>query len=110
MEVAFNQLFDKICRMRQAVMEDMQNVDLSLGTELEAFRKVYKVTETEEERMLLNWLLANLEYANASWLSDLSMAYWDQDDPYEMGGDHCFIPGRNGRFGEGTGGEHSYIV
>ena len=43
--------------------------------------------------MLLNWHLANLEYANASLMSNLSMAYWDQDDPYEMGGNHCFIPG-----------------
>ena len=48
--------------------------------------------------MLLNWHLANLEYANASLMSNLSMAYWDQDDPYEMGGDHCFIPGGNETF------------
>ncbi|XP_057501807.1 lysine-specific histone demethylase 1 homolog 1-like [Actinidia eriantha] len=31
-------------------------------------------------------------------MSNLSMAFWDQDDPYEMGGDHCFIPGGNERF------------
>lgn len=97
-EVAFNQLLDKVCKLRQAILEEMRDVDVSLGTALEAFRKVYKVLETEEERMLLNWHLANLEYANATWLSQLSMAYWDQDDPYEMGGDHCFIPGGNGRF------------
>lgn len=97
-EVAFNQLLDKVCKLRQAILEEMRDVDVSLGTALEVFRKVYKVAEAEEERMLLNWHLANLEYANATWLSDLSMAYWDQDDPYEMGGDHCFIPGGNGRF------------
>ncbi|EOY18785.1 Flavin containing amine oxidoreductase family protein [Theobroma cacao] len=27
----------------------------------------------------------------------LSLAFWDQDDPYDMGGDHCFLPGGNGR-------------
>ena len=94
-EVAFNQLLDKVCKLRQAILEDMKNVDVSLGTALEAFRKVYRVAETE---MLLKWHLANLEYANVTWLSDVSMAYWDQDDPCEMGADHCFIPGGNGRF------------
>ncbi|XP_077237340.1 lysine-specific histone demethylase 1 homolog 1-like, partial [Tasmannia lanceolata] len=42
--------------------------------------------------------VANLQYANASLLSDLSLAYGDQDNPYEIGGDHCFIPGGNVRF------------
>lgn len=97
-EAAFNKLLDKVCKLREAVLEEMEGVDVSLGTALDAFQKVYGVAEVEEEKMLLNWHLANLEYANASSLSDLSMAYWDQDDPYEMGGDHCFIPGGNGRF------------
>ncbi|XP_043721421.1 lysine-specific histone demethylase 1 homolog 1 [Telopea speciosissima] len=97
-EVSFNQLLDKVCKLRQAVMDEVESSDVSLGTALEAFRQVYRVGEDPQERMLLNWHLANLEYANASLLSDLSMAYWDQDDPYEMGGDHCFIPGGNGRF------------
>ncbi|GFZ18307.1 LSD1-like 1 [Actinidia rufa] len=51
-----------------------------------------------QERMLLNWHLANLEYANATLMLNLSMAFWDQDDPYEMGGDHYFIPGGNERY------------
>ncbi|KAJ4910472.1 Lysine-specific histone demethylase 1-like protein 1 [Raphanus sativus] len=50
------------------------------------------------ERMLFDWHLANLEYANATLLGNLSMAYWDQDDPYEMVGNHCFIPGGNETF------------
>lgn len=97
-EMKFNQILDKVCKLRQAILEEMRDVDVSLGTAFEAYRKVHGVAEDEEERMLLNWHLANLEYANATWLSELSMAYWDQDDPYEMGGDHCFIPGGNGRF------------
>ncbi|XP_039114060.1 lysine-specific histone demethylase 1 homolog 1-like [Dioscorea cayenensis subsp. rotundata] len=97
-ETAFNQLLDKACKLRESILEEFQSVDVSLGTALEAFRKAHGVAETPEERMLLNWHLANLEYANAALLSDLSMAYWDQDDPYEMGGDHCFIPGGNCRF------------
>ncbi|XP_068643404.1 lysine-specific histone demethylase 1 homolog 1-like [Aristolochia californica] len=97
-EYSFNKLLDKVCKLRQAVSDEVKAVDMSLGTALETFRQAYRVAEDIEERMLLNWHLANLEYANASSLSDLSLAFWDQDDPYEMGGDHCFIPGGNGRF------------
>lgn len=97
-EVAFNQLLEKVCKLRQVILKDVKSVDVSLGSALEAFRQAYGVADTLEERMLLNWHLANLEYANAALLSDLSMAFWDQDDPYEMGGDHCFIPGGNVRF------------
>ncbi|CAN1315417.1 Lysine-specific histone demethylase 1 homolog 1 [Linum perenne] len=80
------------------MIEEVKSADVNLGTALEAFRHAYKVAEDRQERMLLNWHLANLEYANASLMSNLSMAYWDQDDPYEMGGDHCFIPGGNETF------------
>lgn len=96
-EVSFNELLDKVCKLRQGIMEEVKSVDVSLGTALEAFRSVYKVAEDPMERMLLDWHLANLEYANATLMSNLSMAFWDQDDPYEMGGDHCFIPGGNER-------------
>ncbi|XP_022769326.1 lysine-specific histone demethylase 1 homolog 1 isoform X2 [Durio zibethinus] len=97
-EVSFNKLLDRVCKLRHSMIEEVKSVDVSLGTALEAFRNVYKVAEDSQERMLLNWHLANLEYANASLMANLSMAYWDQDDPYEMGGDHCFIPGGNERF------------
>ncbi|KAL6531688.1 Lysine-specific histone demethylase 1 1 [Orobanche minor] len=96
-EVSFNKLLDRVCKLRQGIMEEIRSVDISLGTALEAFRCMYKVAEEPLERMLLDWHLANLEYANATLMSNLSMAFWDQDDPYEMGGDHCFIPGGNER-------------
>lgn len=94
-EVSFNKLLERVCKLRQAMIEEVKSVDVPLGTALEAFRRVYQVAEDKEERMLLNWHLANLEYANATLMANLSMAYWDQDDPFEMGGDHCFIPGGN---------------
>ncbi|KAG5250258.1 amine oxidase family protein [Salix suchowensis] len=97
-EASFNKLLDRVCKLRHAMIEEVKSVDVNLGTALEAFRHVYKVAEDPQELMLLNWHLANLEYANASLMSNLSMAYWDQDDPYEMGGDHCFIPGGNDNF------------
>ncbi|EPS74058.1 hypothetical protein M569_00694, partial [Genlisea aurea] len=97
-EYLFNKLLDRVCKLRLRIMEEVDNMDVSLGTALEAFRRVYKVAEDPCERMLMNWHLANLEYANATLMSNLSMVFWDQDDPYEMGGDHCFIPGGNERF------------
>ncbi|TVU28580.1 hypothetical protein EJB05_20102, partial [Eragrostis curvula] len=98
-EAAFNQLLDKVCQLRQVIADGVPHgVDVSLGLALEAFRAAHGVAAEPEERMLLDWHLANLEYANAAPLADLSMAFWDQDDPYEMGGDHCFIPGGNSQF------------
>ncbi|KAF7085989.1 hypothetical protein CFC21_089349 [Triticum aestivum] len=98
-EAAFNQLLDKVCQLRQVIADSVPHgVDVSLGMALEAFRAAHGVAAEPEERMLLDWHLANLEYANAAPLADLSMAFWDQDDPYEMGGDHCFIPGGNSQF------------
>ncbi|CAN6469081.1 unnamed protein product [Victoria cruziana] len=94
-ESSFNRLLDKASTLRQ-LMGDV-SVDISLGAALETFRQVYGGAVSEEEMDLFNWHLANLEYANAGLLSKLSLAFWDQDDPYDMGGDHCFLPGGNGR-------------
>uniref|UniRef100_A0A2C9V5G5 SWIRM domain-containing protein n=1 Tax=Manihot esculenta TaxID=3983 RepID=A0A2C9V5G5_MANES len=94
-ETAFNRLLDKASRLRQLMGE--VSMDLSLGAALETFRQVYGDAVNKEEINLFNWHCANLEYANAGLLSKLSLAFWDQDDPYDMGGDHCFMPGGNGR-------------
>ncbi|KAJ6836695.1 lysine-specific histone demethylase 1-like protein 3-like [Iris pallida] len=94
-EHAFNRLLDKASKLRQCMGE--VSMDVSLGAALETFRQVYGDAVTDEEMNLFNWHLANLEYANAELLSRLSLAFWDQDDPYDMGGDHCFLPGGNGR-------------
>lgn len=90
-ELAFNQLLDKASKLRMLMGEVSQ--DVSLGAALETFWEADDLEETS----LFNWHLANLEYANAGLLSRLSLAFWDQDDPYDMGGDHCFLPGGNGR-------------
>ena len=49
------------------------------------------------KRQLLDWHMANLEFANAAVLRTLSMRSWDQDDPYEIQGSHCFLPGQHSR-------------
>ncbi|KAJ0244811.1 Lysine-specific histone demethylase 1 2 [Hirschfeldia incana] len=94
-EFGFNKLLDKVAEVREMMGGDANKV--SLGEVLETLRVLYGVAKGEEERKLFDWHLANLEYANAGCLSNLSAAYWDQDDPYEMGGDHCFLAGGNWR-------------
>ncbi|OWM70226.1 hypothetical protein CDL15_Pgr026076 [Punica granatum] len=94
-ESAFNRLLDKASRLRQLMGE--VSVDVSLGSALETFRQVNGDAVNSEEMSLFNWHFANLEYANAGLLSKLSLAFWDQDDPYDMGGDHCFLHGGNGK-------------
>ncbi|XP_043700660.1 lysine-specific histone demethylase 1 homolog 2-like [Telopea speciosissima] len=94
-EIIFNKLLDKATELRKIMLERAD--DISLGSVLETLRQLYGVAQSTEERQLLDWHLANLEYANAGCLSNLSVAYWDQDDPYEMGGDHCFLAGGNWR-------------
>jgi [histone H3]-N6,N6-dimethyl-L-lysine4 FAD-dependent demethylase len=41
-----------------------------------------------ENRQVLDWHFANLEFANATPLSYLSLKHWDQDDEFEFTGSH----------------------
>ena len=46
------------------------------------------------DRQILDWHFANLEFANATPLTDLSLKHWDQDDDFEFSGSHMTV--RNG--------------
>lgn len=94
-ETEFNKLLDKANQLREQMGTVAEGI--SLGQTLETLREDAGIAENLCERQLFDWHLANLEYANAGLLSGLSLAFWDQDDPYEMGGDHCFLPGGNVR-------------
>ncbi|CAL0303789.1 unnamed protein product [Lupinus luteus] len=95
-ESVFNNLLDRVMELRQ-IMGGGFSKDTSLGSVLEKLKLLYGVVGNVDEKQLLEWHFANLEYANAGCLSNLSAAHWDQDDPYEMGGDHCFLAGGNWR-------------
>jgi lysine-specific histone demethylase 1 len=43
------------------------------------------------DRQILDWHFANLEFANASPLGDLSLKHWDQDDDFEFTGSHLSV-------------------
>lgn len=47
-----------------------------------------------QDRQILDWHFANLEFANATPLNNLSLKYWDQDDDFEFTGTHLTV--RNG--------------
>ncbi|CAG0897457.1 unnamed protein product [Cyprideis torosa] len=49
---------------------------------------------SSKDRQILDWHIANLEFANASPLSKISLTEWDQDDEFELEGEHLFV--RNG--------------
>ncbi|CAG7784750.1 unnamed protein product [Allacma fusca] len=48
----------------------------------------YSVYLSPRDRQILDWHFANLEFANAAPLSNLSLKHWDQDDDFEFTGNH----------------------
>ncbi|KAI9866527.1 MAG: hypothetical protein M1813_001079 [Trichoglossum hirsutum] len=60
----------------------------------EALRQYQDIVDlTPQDMRLLNWHYANLEYANAANLHDLSLGGWDQDIGNEFEGEHAEIVG-----------------
>lgn len=49
---------------------------------------------SSNDRQILDWHFANLEFANATPLQNLSLKHWDQDDDFEFIGNHTTV--RNG--------------
>jgi hypothetical protein len=43
---------------------------------------------SSRDRQILDWHFANLEFANATPLTNLSLKHWDQDDDFEFTGSH----------------------
>lgn len=66
-----------------------------LGATLDdGIRQYSKLIElTEQDLRLLNWHHANLEYANAVNVNELSLAGWDQDMGNEFEGEHTEVIG-----------------
>ncbi|TGZ81969.1 hypothetical protein EX30DRAFT_358650 [Ascodesmis nigricans] len=58
---------------------------------LEEYRKILNLTP--QDLRLINWHYANLEYANATNVNNLSLGYWDQDDGQEFAGAHAMLKG-----------------
>ncbi len=67
----------------------------TLGAVMEQAIKEYQnlIELTPQDLRLLNWHFANLEYANAANVGDLSLGGWDQDLDNEFEGQHAEIIG-----------------
>lgn len=46
---------------------------------------------SSRDRQILDWHFANLEFANATPLHNLSLKNWDQDDDFEFTGSHLTV-------------------
>ena len=93
----FNGLLDATDASRKAGPLKGAAGHVRLGSAIEAARAAAGVCEVPLERSLLNWHHANLEYANAAELNQLSLLHWDQDDPFDFTGTHSLLPGGNFR-------------
>ncbi|XP_063676101.1 lysine-specific histone demethylase 1A-like [Bolinopsis microptera] len=72
-----------------ALLKEQQELEVQL-TKMEQMvpNEIYM---TPQERHVLDWHCANLEFANAAPLSALSLKHWDQDDDFEFTGNHLVV-------------------
>ncbi|KAK7872619.1 hypothetical protein R5R35_001956 [Gryllus longicercus] len=74
------------CREWDQLLEQQKEIEDKLQ-ELEA-SPPSDVYLSSRDRQILDWHFANLEFANATPLSNLSLKHWDQDDDFEFTGSH----------------------
>lgn len=77
--------FDHLCEQQQEIEEKMKELESSPPSD---------VYLSSRDRQVLDWHFANLEFANATPLTNLSLKHWDQDDDFEFSGNHLTV--RNG--------------
>ncbi|KAF9946618.1 hypothetical protein BGZ70_003134, partial [Mortierella alpina] len=113
-EVVFNHILDKACQLRkdkelpmhlkvylrERLMKggsDPGRVKTAalptLGHCMDFFIESHPefTSWTNRELDLIHWHYANLEFANATPLDQLSLRHWDQDDDYEFSGPHSMV-------------------
>ncbi|XP_063240632.1 lysine-specific histone demethylase 1A [Bacillus rossius redtenbacheri] len=82
----------KTCQEWDALLEQQREIEGKLQ-EMES-SPPSDVYLSSRDRQILDWHFANLEYANATPLTNLSLENWDQDDDFEFTGSHLAV--RNG--------------
>jgi hypothetical protein len=101
-EALYNRILEQSSELRTGV-EWTSHMSLAdaLETLWETHKKTLGLSKPEDwklARRLFDWHLANLEFANASLLKNISLMHWDQDDPHDLPGAHCFAAGLNGQW------------
>eukprot|EP00873_Tetraselmis_striata_P017813 jgi/Tetstr1/438077/TSEL_026702.t1 len=76
---------------------------LSLGAALRAMWADSELAKRGDPTLqaMFNWHVANIEFANANSINELSLTEWDQDDEYELQGEHAWVAGGNVRLIQG---------
>uniref|UniRef100_A0AAQ4R8U3 Lysine-specific histone demethylase 1A n=1 Tax=Gasterosteus aculeatus aculeatus TaxID=481459 RepID=A0AAQ4R8U3_GASAC len=77
--------YDDLVEMQVKLEEKLQELEANPPSD---------VYLSSRDRQILDWHFANLEFANATPLSTLSLKHWDQDDDFEFTGSHLTV--RNG--------------
>uniref|UniRef100_A0A8C2DJD7 Lysine-specific histone demethylase 1A n=1 Tax=Cyprinus carpio TaxID=7962 RepID=A0A8C2DJD7_CYPCA len=77
--------YDELVEMQVKLEERLQQLEANPPSD---------VYLSSRDRQILDWHFANLEFANATPLSTLSLKHWDQDDDFEFTGSHLTV--RNG--------------
>uniref|UniRef100_A0AAQ5Z3H5 Lysine-specific histone demethylase n=1 Tax=Amphiprion ocellaris TaxID=80972 RepID=A0AAQ5Z3H5_AMPOC len=77
--------YDELVEMQVKLEEKLQELEANPPSD---------VYLSSRDRQILDWHFANLEFANATPLSTLSLKHWDQDDDFEFTGSHLTV--RNG--------------
>ncbi|XP_052901743.1 possible lysine-specific histone demethylase 1 [Anopheles moucheti] len=74
-------------------VERLQTYQTELETKVRELEheQVSEVYLSSKDRQILDWHFANLEFANATPLSNLSLKHWDQDDDFEFIGSHTTV-------------------
>jgi len=100
-EGIFNEALEETAKMRSRY-KDQKHVSLGsvLNKVLEDKMMQWKENSTVNNcsnisalRRLIQWHIANLEYACASDLENVSLFDWDQDDPWALEGGNAIIKG-----------------
>uniref|UniRef100_A0A8C5AL60 Lysine-specific histone demethylase n=1 Tax=Gadus morhua TaxID=8049 RepID=A0A8C5AL60_GADMO len=77
--------YDELVELQVKLEEKLQELEANPPSD---------VYLSSRDRQILDWHFANLEFANATPLSTLSLKHWDQDDDFEFTGSHLTV--RNG--------------
>ncbi|OXB60245.1 hypothetical protein ASZ78_011065 [Callipepla squamata] len=80
-----NKEYDELAETQGKLEEKLQELEANPPSD---------VYLSSRDRQILDWHFANLEFANATPLSTLSLKHWDQDDDFEFTGSHLTV--RNG--------------
>ncbi|XP_063362465.1 lysine-specific histone demethylase 1A [Cydia amplana] len=87
-----NREMKQLCNEYDSLVNQNQSIEDKL-TQLET-NPPSSVYLSVRDRQILDWHFANLEFANATPLGNLSLKHWDQDDDFEFTGNHLTV--RNG--------------